>query len=103
SAQFLKEVAVDGQTIGAQNVRQDLGEGAFGARHRVGAAPLSHCTFGGSGLSLLGKCVFHRVLHGPLTSVREELRYSIVRRAYPYRRMAAPPNIGGLLAQAGPS
>src|SRR5207237_5303026 len=70
SAQFLKEVAVDGQTIGAQNVRQDLGEGAFGARHRVGAALLSHRTFGGSGLSLLGKRVFHRVLHGPLTSVR---------------------------------
>src|SRR6184192_2346031 len=66
SAQLIKEVAVDGQTIGAQNLRQDLGEGAFGARHRVGAALLSHRTFGGSDLSPLGKCVFHASsAHGP--------------------------------------
>src|SRR5207248_1604214 len=32
----------------------------------------------------------------------EELRYCDPCRAYPYRRMAAQPNIGGLLAQAGP-
>src|SRR2546430_5555445 len=41
SAQLIEEVAVDGQTIDAQNLRQDLGEGAFGARHRVGAPLLS--------------------------------------------------------------
>src|SRR5205823_14166488 len=66
SAQLIEEVAVDGQTIDAQNLRQDLGEGAFGARHRVGAPLLSHRTFGGSDLSALGKCVFHASsAHGP--------------------------------------
>src|SRR5437016_3641413 len=46
--------------------RRDLGEAALGARHRVGAAVLSHRTFGGSDLSPLGKCVFHASsAHGP--------------------------------------
>src|SRR6266699_1941596 len=39
----------------------------------------------------------------PRLQSREELRYSLGRRAYPYRRKAAQPNIGGLLAQAGAS
>src|SRR5947207_10961139 len=66
SAQFLKEVAVDGQTIGAQYVRQDLGECALRARQRIGAPLLSHRTLRGSHVGSLGKCVFHASsAHGP--------------------------------------
>src|ERR1700732_3129078 len=36
----------------------------------------------------------------PRLQSREELRWAVDRRAYPYRRMVAQPNIGGLLAQA---
>src|SRR5579864_2745060 len=35
----------------------------------------------------------------PRLQSREELRYDVGCRAYPYRRRAAQPNIGGLLAQ----
>src|SRR5947199_751863 len=59
SAQFIKEVVLDGQTINAQDVSQDLGEGALGARHRVDAPVLSHRTLRGSDVSPFGKCVFH--------------------------------------------
>src|SRR3989442_15964928 len=59
SAQFIKEVAIDGQTIHAQDLSQDLGEAALGARHRVDAPVLSHRTLRRSDVSPFGKYVFH--------------------------------------------
>src|SRR2546425_7806491 len=62
SAQFIKEVALDGQTIDAQDVSQELGEGALGTRDRVGAPVLSHRTLRGSDVSPIGKRAFHAAI-----------------------------------------
>src|SRR5258706_12597460 len=45
--------------IDAQDLSKDLGEGALGARHRVGAPVLSHRTLRGSDVNLFGRCAFH--------------------------------------------
>src|SRR5207244_1148558 len=58
STELIKEMALDGQTIDAQDLSQDLGEGALGARHRVDAPVLSHRTLRGSDVSPFGQCAF---------------------------------------------
>src|SRR6185503_10591079 len=45
--------------IDAQDLSQQLAEGALGGRQRVGAPVLGHCTLRGSDVSLSGKCAFH--------------------------------------------
>src|SRR5437879_6545934 len=52
-------MALDRETIDAQDIGQDFGEFALGGRHRVRAPVLSHRTHDGPGRSLLGKGVFH--------------------------------------------
>src|SRR6266699_2404601 len=59
STQFIKEVVAGGQMVDAQDVRQDLAEGAHGWRHRVGATLLIHCSFRESGVSPFGQCTLH--------------------------------------------
>src|SRR5258706_7972722 len=45
--------------IDAQDLSKDLGEGALGARHRVGAPVLSHRILLGSEVNPFGRCAFH--------------------------------------------
>src|SRR5262249_34838693 len=59
SAQFIKEVALDGQAIDAQDVGQDFGESALGTRRRVGAPVRTHRTLRGADLGPVSKCLFH--------------------------------------------
>src|SRR5262249_14537834 len=60
SPQFIKEVAVGGEMVDAQDIRQDVSEGALGAGHRAGAPVVSHRKLRRSDMTrTFGKRVFH--------------------------------------------
>src|SRR5215470_7474670 len=59
STEFIKKVAVGRQMVNAQDIRQDLGESALGARHRVAAPVLNHRRFRQSAVSPFARRILH--------------------------------------------